>query len=155
MHFIHEISWFECFLHRTSFVFQNFHFPRFSIDRGCFSTDRKCVKIFGLNLPAWLVLDQSNIFFNWSNPNFDHSNFEMRLFKRLLLSRVLPILKSFLDFFSLLFFDQSNLSDFYCFLPQNSPRFLSSSIGKTFIPSLFHFNYMFHAFFLKILNIGI
>ena len=95
------------------------------------------------------MLDQSNLFFDWSNPNFDQSNFENRLFKRLLLSRVLHIFKSSSDFFSLLFFDQSNLRDFCCFLPQNFPRFLSSSIGKTFIPFLFQFNYMFHAFFFE------
>ena len=69
MHFIHEISWFECFLHKTSSVFQKFHFSRFSIDRGCFSTNWKCVKIFGLNLPdsigIWSMLNRSKLNFFW------------------------------------------------------------------------------------------
>ena len=42
IHFIHEIKWFEWFLHKTSFVFQNFQISRFSIDRGCYSTNREC-----------------------------------------------------------------------------------------------------------------
>ena len=43
MHFIHEISWSECFLHKTPVVFQKFNFSRFSIDRVFSSTNRKCL----------------------------------------------------------------------------------------------------------------
>ena len=52
MHFIYEIKLFEWFMHKTSFVFQKFQFSKFSIDQIYFSTDRKCVKNFGLNLPG-------------------------------------------------------------------------------------------------------
>ena len=57
MHFIHEINWFECFLHKTSVVFQKFNFSRSSINRVCFLTDRKFLKFFKLGF-AW---------FDWSS----------------------------------------------------------------------------------------
>ena len=84
MHFIHEINWFECFMHKTSIVFQNFNFSRISIDWMCFLTDRKSLEflnlvLLGLIVP-WLVrlfLDwcsiNRNCFFDWSNTNFNRS----------------------------------------------------------------------------------
>ena len=65
---IQEINWFECFLHKTSAVFQNFSFSRILIDQMCFSTDRKSLEFLSLVLPGliapWLVLSiNRNCFF--------------------------------------------------------------------------------------------
>ena len=102
MHFIHERNWFEWFQHKTSFVFQNFQFSRFSIDRMYFSTDRKCIYKFGLNLPALivarLVLDQSNLFFDWSNPISTNQNSKVKSFKKLLPHMFFTISKAFQTF---------------------------------------------------------
>ena len=74
MHFIHEISWFKCFLHKTSAVFQKFKFSRISVDRVYSSIDWKCLKFLSLVLPGLidpqLVLNQSNLFFRLIEPNF-------------------------------------------------------------------------------------
>ena len=150
MHFIHEINWFEWLLHKTSFFFKNFNFPDFRSVECIFWFDQKYVKKFGLNLLGSIGARSIECIFRLIEPQF-----------RLIEIQKLSLLKSFtftcsslfqkvLDFFSLSHFDRSNLRDFCFFLPQISPRFLFSSIGKTFIPFLFQFNYMFHAFFFKI-----
>ena len=67
MHFIHEINWFDCFLHKTSAVFQKILFSRLLIDRMCFLTNKKSLEFLSLVLPGSiaprLVLNQSNLFF--------------------------------------------------------------------------------------------
>ena len=94
MYFIHEISWFECFLHKTRTVFQKFNFSRFSIDWVCFSTDQKCLNFLSLVLPgsidARLVLNQSNLFFDWSKPIFDQPKFLKFLKESYCLARLVP-----------------------------------------------------------------
>ena len=80
MHLIHEICWFEWFLHKIFIVFQNCHFSRFSIDWCYFSTDQNCDKNVGLNLPgsigARLILDRLNLFLDRSKLNFNWSKFK-------------------------------------------------------------------------------
>ena len=166
MHFIHEINWFEWFPHKTSFVFQKFQFSRFSIDRIYFLIDKKCIKNFGLNLPDSIGARSIESIF-WSiKPQFQPIEiWKFSLLKCFSLTCSLLFQKLFrlsLSLsLSLSLFDRSNLSDFCRFLPQISLGFLSSSIGKTFIPFLFQFNCMFHAFsciFLEIFehrNLGI
>ena len=175
MHFIHEIIWFECFLHRTFAVFQNFSFSRISINRMCFSTDRKSLEFLSLVLPSSialrLVLDQSKLFFSidWILISTDWKFWFLKSLPFVWLdwypigARSIEFRKKrtkmffpscvhhfFIKFFYLFLFYlswpvQSKL--FCCFLPQNFQRFLSTSIAKTEIPFLFHFNYIFHAFY--------
>ena len=57
MHFIHQILWIECFLHKTFFIFQKIQFSRILINWMCFSTDRKSLEFISL-VSAW---------FNWSS----------------------------------------------------------------------------------------
>ena len=138
MHFIYEIKLFEWFMHKTSFVFQKFQFSKFSIDRIYFSTDRKCVKNFGLNLPGSIGARSIEFIFRSIEPQFWPIEIrKLSLLKKASSSHFLHYFKSFSNFSSLFYFNWSNLRDFCHFLPQISPRFLSSRIGKTFIPFLF------------------
>ena len=70
------------------YIFQKTAFSRFSIDWTCCSTDRKCDKKLGLNLlgsiSSRLVLDLSNVIFDWLN-----------LFFRLIENRSEGFLKGF------------------------------------------------------------
>ena len=61
-------------------------------------------------------------------------------------SRALHYFKSFFKLFLTFSLRPIQSKDFCHFLPQFSPRFLSSTIGKSFIPFLFQLNHMFHAF---------
>ena len=90
MHFIHEILWFEEFLHKITLFFKDLSFLDFRSIEAISRLIEIAIKILVWICLARLVLDQSNLFFDRSNPNLDRSNFEKRLFKRLLLSCVLP-----------------------------------------------------------------
>ena len=57
IHFIHEILWIECFLHKTSVVFQKIQISRILMNRMCFSTNRKSLEFISLVF-AW---------FDWSS----------------------------------------------------------------------------------------
>ena len=61
-------------------------------------------------------------------------------------SCVLHYFKSFFKLFLTFSLRLIQSKDFCRFLPQISPRFLSWTIGKSFIPFLFQLNNMFHAF---------
>ena len=67
MHFIHKINWFECFLHKTFVVFQNFSFSKILMDQMCFLIDQNSLEFLSLALPGLiaprLVLDQLKLFF--------------------------------------------------------------------------------------------
>ena len=70
IHFIYEISWFECFLHKTPAVFQKFNFSRFLISRVCSSTDQKRLKFLSLVLPCSNCARSIECVFQLSEPNF-------------------------------------------------------------------------------------
>ena len=157
MHFINKNNVLWGVFALKCFVFQNFDFSKFLIDQNCCSTDRKCDKNFGYNLPgsigAQLVLDRSKLLFDWPNLLFDRSKIGKWVFKKVFLSCVLRTFQIFSKALSLFLLDWSNLSLFCHFLPNFSQVSLSSSVGKTFLPFLFQFIHNFHAFLLKFLNL--
>ena len=63
MHFIHQILCFEEFLHKTVMFFKKIVFSKFSIDRICFSTDRKCDLNFVLNLTYSIAVGSIKSYF--------------------------------------------------------------------------------------------
>ena len=68
MHFIHEINWFECFLHKTSVVFQNSIFPEFQSIECVFLPIENSLNFLSLvslgSIDPQLALDQLNLFFD-------------------------------------------------------------------------------------------
>ena len=147
----HNVLWIKCISMRWK-VFQKIDFSRFSIDWICLSTDRKCDKNLGYNLPgsiaSQLMLDQSNVFFDWSNLIFDRTKIIQSFLKQAFLtcsSLYSNFSKSFL--LSLSLFNRSSSSDFLLFSSKFFSRFLSFCAGKTFLPFIFHFIHIFHAFF--------
>ena len=65
MHFIHEIIWFECFLHKTFVVFQKIQFSRISIDRVWFLINRKFSSFWILLLPDSIGIRSIEILEIW------------------------------------------------------------------------------------------
>ena len=146
MYFIHKICWFEWFMHKTFSVFQKFQNSRFSIDRMCFLTDQKCDKNFGLSLPSSIDAWSIESIFWLIEAQFRLVKIRKLSFIKSFSSRVLHYFKNFFKLFLTFSLWPIQSKDFCCFLSQISPRFLSSSIGKSFIPFLFQLNHMFHAF---------
>jgi len=146
MHFIHEIIWIKCFLHKTSAIFQKIQISRISMDRMCFLTDRKSLEFISF-VSAWF--DWSSIgarlvesVFRLIETNFwsivilkflkktfylaqlvpdrysiNRDSKEKRN-KRLFSARVHHFFKHFSLFFFLFFLDRSNSNFFCCFPPQ-------------------------------------
>ena len=148
MHFIHEINWFDCFLHKTSAVFQKILFSRLLIDRMCFLTNKKSLEFLSLVLPGSiaprLVLNQSNLFFWYIESNFwPIENF--KVFKTNLLSGLI-ITRSVLDRSSFERIEQKGLflstcstlfqRLFYLFLPFLSQP-IQSKLPCCFLPQIF------------------
>ena len=122
MHFIHEILCFEEFLHKIAPFFKKKKFSKFSIDRICCSTYRKCDKNFGLNLPG--SIGTRLIEFNfWSiEANFRPiENRSMGVLKRVF-SRVLHTIQTFSNTPLTIFLDRSNLKQFLSFSSLNLSR---------------------------------
>ena len=137
-------------------VFQKTDFSRFSINRTCCSTDRKCDKNFGYNLPgsisARLVLDRSKLIFDWSNLIFDWSKIDQRVFLKQVFLTCSSLYSNFSKSFLLSLRSIHLKSNFCRFLPNFSQGFLSSSAGKTLLPLLFHFIYFFSCILGEILG---
>ena len=150
MHFIHKTLCFEEILHQNALFFQKSIFSRFSIDRTCCLTNRKCNKNVDYNLPnsigAWLVLDRSKLIFDQSNLIFDRSKIVQRIFQNKLFSRVLHFIQTFQKAFCSLSLSDPVQVNFFRFLLIFSQGFFSSSADKTFLLLLFHFIHIFHAF---------
>ena len=161
MHFIHKISWFEYFLHKTSSVFQKFHFSRFSIDQGCFSTDQKCVKIFGLNLSDSIGARSIESIFWLIEAQFRPIEIRKLSFMKIFSSCVLHYFKSFFKLFLTFSLRPIQSKDFVIFFHKFLQGFCPQALVSLLYP--FFFNLItcfthFHAFFfffLKNLNIAI
>ena len=148
----------------------------------CFSTDQKCLNFLSLVLPgsidARLVLNQSNLFFDWLNPIFDQSKFLKFLKESYCLARLVPdrystdrisneknkrslpshvlqfFFKTFLSPFVFLCLDQSKTQAFWLFLPPIFKGFCPQALVRPLYPSFFNLITCFMHFSLKILNIG-
>ena len=131
-------------------IFQKTTFSRFLIDRTCSSTDWKCDKKLGLNLlgsiSSRLVLDWSNMIFDRSNlffqPIENRSESFLKGFSHVIHHTVHTFSKALSPLLGPI-----HLKSILChFLPNFSQGFLYLSAGKTLLPLLFHFIYIFHAF---------
>ena len=109
------------------YIFQKTAFSRFSIDWTCCSTDRKCDKKLGLNLlgsiSSRLVLDLSNVIFDWLNLFFwlieNRSEGFLKGFSYMLITLFI-FFKSFLS----LLLGPIHLKSIFCrFLPNFSQGF--------------------------------
>ena len=157
MHFIHEILWIECFLHKTSIVFQKSSFPEFlSIECVFWLIENPLIFKLGLYLVR-LILDWysiSRICFSIDQNQFSTDR-NLKVFKanfclaQLVLdqystdqdskekkNKSLFQLMCFLLFQIVFFlflpfsFSIDPIQDFF-FSSSNLQRFLSSSVGKT------------------------
>ena len=129
--------------------FQKTIFSRFSIDRTCCSTNRKCDKNLGYNLSGSISARSIEIDFRSIKPNFRPIEIRSEGFLKSFFSNVFFTLfnfsKSFLLSLSLSSTDPPQT--FFCrFLPNFSQRILSSSAGMYFLPLLFLFIHIFHDF---------
>ena len=97
------------------------------------------------------MLDRLNVIFDRSNLIFDQSKIVQRFFlKNIRFSRVVSLFKLFKSYFSLSSIGQDSKQDFLSFSLKFLQGFLSSKVGKTFLPFIFHlfscFMHFFHAF---------
>ena len=133
-------------------VFQKIDFSRFLINQTYCSTDRNCDKKFGLNLPGLfatqLMLDQSNVIFDRSNLFFNWSKIGQWVFKKVFLSRVHHTVHAFFKSSLISLVRPIQSQQFFVVFLLKSLMFLSSCASTTFLPLLFHFIHIFHAFFM-------
>ena len=153
--FLENLGWIQVFLKNFSShthalkcsVFQKSAFSRFSIDQTCSSTDRKCDKKLGLNLPSsissWLMLDRSSMIFNRSNMFFDRSKIGQWVFKK---KFSLTCSYTFQKFFSCSMLTDPHQAFFCCFLPIFSQGFCLQVPVRPYYPFFFILFTIFHAF---------
>ena len=159
MHFIHEIIWIKCFLHKTFAIFQKIQISRISMDRMCFLTDRKSLEFISF-VSAWF--DWSSIgarlvesVFRSIETNFwpivilkifkanflsgsigtwsilDQSRFERKEKQKTFLSTCSSLFQTLFSFFLPFLSRPIQFKLFLLFSSSTLQRFLSSSIGKT------------------------
>ena len=122
------------------FVFQKATISRFSIDWTCCSIDRKCDKYFGYNM-------HGSIGARSIEPNFRLIEIRSEgFFKKAFSLTYSSLYSNFQKSFCFLSSTDPPQTNFCHFFPYFSQRFLSSSASMSFLPLLFHFIHIFHAF---------
>ena len=119
---------------------------KFSIDQTYCFTDRKCDKNLGYNLPGSIGAGSIEIDFRSIEPNFRLIKIRSDGFFKSFFSHVFFTLFNFSKSFLLSLFDRFISSQFLLFSSYFFSRFLSLSARKTFLPLLFHFIHILHAF---------
>ena len=130
-------------------VFQKTTFSRFSIDWTCCSTNRKSDKNLCYNLLGSIGAGLNEIDF-WSiEPNFQPIEIQFDGFLKIFFFHVFFTLFNFSKKLFALSLRPIHLKPSFChFLPNFSQRILSSSANISFLPLLFLFIHIFHAFFI-------
>ena len=149
MHFIHKILCFEEFLHWNALFFKHLIF----LDFWSIEPVAQLIEIVIKNL-VWICLARSLLDWCWIDRmwfSIDQTYFStdqklVREFFKTWDSRVFFTISKVFKMAFLTLFDRSRFNiNFLSFSLKFSSRFLSSSTGKTILPFLFWFNFIFHA----------
>ena len=140
MYFIYKILCFEEFLNKIALFFKKLVFLEFRSIKPVSQPIEIAIKIL-----IWLCVFRLVLDCYWIN----------RMYFRSIENRIESFFKTFVFHYSNLFENTFSLysiglrvkARFLSFLTKFLQGFLSSKAGKTFIPLLFSFIFMFHAFF--------
>ena len=129
------------------FVFQKATISRFLIDWTYCSIDKKCDKYFGYNMLGSIGARSIEIGFRSIEPNFRPIEIRSEgFFKKAFSLTYSSLYSTFQKSFCFLSSTDPPQTNFCHFFPYFSQRFSSSSAGMSFLPLLFHFIHIFHAF---------
>ena len=142
MHFIHKILCFEVFLHKIALFFKNLFFPDFRSIEPVSRLIEIAIKDFGLNLPASIGARSIKTNFRSIKPLFLSIENRSEGFLKTCFLHVFFSIQTFW----LSLFDRSKSSQLLSFSLKIFQRFLSFKAGKTLLPLIFSFIFMFHAF---------
>ena len=146
MHFIHKILCFEVFLHKIALFFKNLFFPDFRSIEPVSRLIEIAIKDFGLNLPASIGARSIKTNFRSIKPLFLSIENRSEGFLKTCFLHVFFSIQTFSKTFWLSLFYRSKSSQLLSFSLKIFQRFLSFKAGKTLLPLIFSFIFMFHAF---------